>query len=115
MGDIVKTEGIKSELHRANIGKIIFTSRSVPISELKESDFLKTYVLTNKSDLFINVFLGNSITNYMHFIAPELSADELAKSGNYQFMVSEYTEYFEIISRMFFEEKILLEKINLWS
>jgi len=84
-GDIVKTEGIKSELHRANIGKIIFTSQSVPLSELKESDFLKTYVLTNKSDLFINVFLSNSITNYMHFIAPELSVDELAKSGNYQF------------------------------
>lgn len=84
-GDIVKTEGITSELHRSNIGKIIFTSQSVPLSELKESDFLKTYVLTNKSDLFINVFLGNSITNYMHFIAPELSVDALAKSGNCQF------------------------------
>jgi glutamate racemase len=38
-----------------------------------------------------------------------------AKSGNYQFMVSEYTEYFEVISRMFFEEKILLNKVNLWA
>jgi glutamate racemase len=37
------------------------------------------------------------------------------KSGNYQFMVSEYTEYFEVISRMFFEEKIVLQKINLWA
>ncbi len=37
------------------------------------------------------------------------------KPGNYQFMVSEYTEYFEIISRMFFEEKIQLQKINLWA
>jgi glutamate racemase len=37
------------------------------------------------------------------------------KPGKYQFMVSEYTEYFEVISRMFFEEKILLQKINLWA
>ena len=37
------------------------------------------------------------------------------KPGAYQFMVSEYTEYFEIISRMFFEEKIALQKINLWA
>ena len=84
-GDIVKSEGITSELHRANIGKIIFTSKSVPRTDLKETDFLKSYELTNKSDLFMNVFLGNSITNYMHSIAPELNADELAKSGNYQF------------------------------
>jgi hypothetical protein len=83
--DIVKTAGITSELHRANIGKIIFTSKSVSLSELNESDFLKTYVLTNKSDLFINVFMGNSVTNYMHIIAPELNADELEKSGNFQF------------------------------
>jgi glutamate racemase len=37
------------------------------------------------------------------------------KPGAYQFMVSEYTEFFEIISRMFFEEKIALQKINLWA
>ena len=37
------------------------------------------------------------------------------KTGRYQFMVSEYTEYFEVISRMFFEEKIILNKVNLWA
>ena len=83
--DIVTHEVITSNLHKANIGKIIFTSKSIPLTELKESDFLKTYELTNKSDLFITVFLENSITNYMHFIAPDLSADELVKTGNYQF------------------------------
>ena len=29
--------------------------------------------------------MGNSITNYLHFLAPGLNADELVKSGNYQF------------------------------
>ncbi len=83
--DIVKNQGITSPLHRANIGKIIFTSKSIPSGDLRETDFLKTYELTNKSNLFITVFLGNSITNFMHFIAPDLSSAELVKSGNYQF------------------------------
>jgi CubicO group peptidase (beta-lactamase class C family) len=83
--DIVQNQGIVSPLHQANIGKIIFTSESVPLEELKETDFLNTYELTNKSNLFITVFMGNSVTNYMHEIAPELSASELVKSGNYQF------------------------------
>jgi CubicO group peptidase (beta-lactamase class C family) len=83
--DIVKTTGITSELHRANIGKVIFTSKSIFLEELKETDFLNTYVLTNKSDLFITVFMNNSLTNYMHILAPDLSETELVKKGNYQF------------------------------
>jgi len=83
--DIVKTTGITSELHRANIGKVIFTSKSIFLEELKETDFLNTYVLTNKSDLFITVFMNNSLTNYMHILAPDLSENELVKKGNYQF------------------------------
>lgn len=83
--DIVKTQGITSPMHQANIGKIIFTSESIPIDDLNVTDILKSYELTNKSDLFIIVFMGNSITNYMHNLAPELSAGELVKTGNYQF------------------------------
>lgn len=83
--DIVKTAGITSDLHQSNIGKIIFTSKQVPLSQLKETDFLKSYVLTNKSDLFFTVFMDNSATNYMHRLAPELSADELVMQGDYQF------------------------------
>ncbi|MGC1389794.1 MAG: serine hydrolase [Bacteroidales bacterium] len=83
--DIVKTAGITFLLHRENIGKIIFTSKSIPLEELKETDFLNTYILTNKSDLFITVFMNNSVTNYMHILAPDLSAAELVKIGNYQF------------------------------
>jgi CubicO group peptidase (beta-lactamase class C family) len=83
--DFVKTQGITSALHNANIGNIIFTSKSIPLADLKKADFLEYYELTNKSDLFITVFMGNSITNYMHSLAPDLSAAELVKSGNYQF------------------------------
>lgn len=84
-GNIVKDQGITSRIHRENIGKIIFTSREIALPELKEKDFLSSYELTNKSDLFINVFMGNSLTNYMHRLAPALTADSLVKVGNYQF------------------------------
>lgn len=83
--DIVQNQGITSPLHQANIGKIIFTLKSVPAEDLKEADFLKIYELTNKSNLFITVFMGNSLTNYMHDLAPEQSAGDLVKTGNYQF------------------------------
>ena len=82
--NLVNIQSIHSALHKANIGNIVFSSRNISIDNLKEIDFLKTYVLTNKSDLFFIVFLGNSITNYMHALAPELTAAELVKSGNYQ-------------------------------
>lgn len=32
----------------------------------------------------------------------------------HRFLVSDFTEYFQVISRLFFEENIVLEKINLW-
>ena len=64
--DIVQTEGITSPLHKRNTGKIFFTSKSIPLAELKEDDFLDHYTFTNKSNLSITVFLDNSITNYMH-------------------------------------------------
>jgi CubicO group peptidase (beta-lactamase class C family) len=83
--DIVRNQGITSPVHQANIGKIIFTDRDIPLMELKETDFLSNYELTNKSNLFITVFMGNSLTNYMHRLAPGLTADSLVRIGNYQF------------------------------
>ncbi|WP_298740447.1 serine hydrolase [uncultured Chitinophaga sp.] len=83
--DIVKTEGMTSSLHQEHIGKIFFTSKNIATSRLHASDFLDTYKLTNKSDLFFIAFMGNSITNYLHHIAPSLPADSLVKIGNYQF------------------------------
>jgi CubicO group peptidase (beta-lactamase class C family) len=85
--DLVKTEGITSELHKANIGKIVFTSKKILPADLKETDFLKSYTLTNKSDLFITVFQANSVTNYLHLLDPEMNINDLDKSGNYQFSI----------------------------
>lgn len=85
VSDIVKTEGIKSPLQKNNIGKIYFTNKTIPTASLNENDFLSSYTLTNKSDLFVVAFMNNSLTNYLHQISPALAADSLTKIGNYQF------------------------------
>lgn len=83
--DFVQDDGITSAVHQANIGKIIFMEKPVPIENFKESDFVKTVELKENADLNIRTFLSSSLTNQLHKLAPELSADELNKIGNYQF------------------------------
>ena len=83
--DIVKTEGIKTTLHRNNIGKVFFTDKHIGVSALNDTIFLKSYTFTNKSNLFFIAFFDNSLTNYLHRLAPDLSADSLTRVGNYQF------------------------------
>jgi CubicO group peptidase (beta-lactamase class C family) len=83
--DIVKTEGIKTELQRNNISKIFFTKTRIENSALGDADFLKSYTFTNKSNLFFVAFFDNSLTNYLHRLAPGLTADSLTRIGNYQF------------------------------
>ena len=83
--DIVKSDSILYPIHKSNIGKIAFMEQTIPIESFKAIDFLKSFELKDKGDLNIRVFLGNSLTNYLHLLAPKLSADELTKNGNYQF------------------------------
>ena len=83
--DWIKTDGIVTTLHKANVGKVTFMNGNIPLDQYKESDFLKSFPLTYKSDLNIRVFMDNSITNYLHFLAPDLSAEQLLEIGNLQF------------------------------
>ncbi|WP_415328717.1 serine hydrolase domain-containing protein [Chryseobacterium sp. MMS23-Vi53] len=83
--NIVETEGIKTELHKNNIGKIFFTDKKIGNDILKQKDFLNSYTLTNKSNLFFVAYFDNSLTNYKHFLSPKIPVDSLFKSGNYQF------------------------------
>ncbi len=81
----IKDQGITSALHQANIGRILFTSSEIPLTQLAGKDGLATYELTNKSSLFITVFMDRSLTNNLHRLAPALGADSLTKIGGYQF------------------------------
>jgi CubicO group peptidase (beta-lactamase class C family) len=83
--DVVATEGITTDLHKANVGKITFMNGNIPLDQYKESDFLTSFNLTRKSDLNIRVFMNNSVTNYLHQLAPDLPIEELLNVGNLQF------------------------------
>lgn len=83
--NIVLPDAIKSQIHKVNIGKVTFMNGNIPLDEYKSTDFLTTFELKQETNLNIRVFMDNSITNYMHRLAPELSADELNLKGNYQF------------------------------
>ncbi|RED25431.1 CubicO group peptidase (beta-lactamase class C family) [Flavobacterium cutihirudinis] len=83
--DLIKTDGIKTELHKNNIGKITFMNGNIPLDQYKESDFLKSFELKRKSDLNIRVFMDNSVTNYLHKLNPDLTAEKLLQTGNLQF------------------------------
>jgi CubicO group peptidase (beta-lactamase class C family) len=82
--EIVKSEGITTPLHQANVGRIAFVAKHAPADSLSAADLLQTFELKEKSDLAMRGFMRTSLTNYLHRLAPELSADELARSGNYQ-------------------------------
>lgn len=83
--EIVTDQGITSSLHQANAGRIVFSDRKIAQGALTPKDFLHTYTLTNKSNLFMTVFMAHSLTNYMHRLAPGLSIDSLHKLSGYQF------------------------------
>ncbi|MBZ0202907.1 MAG: beta-lactamase family protein [Ignavibacteria bacterium] len=77
--------GILNDLHKNNTGRITFMAENIPIEEFEESDFLTSFELKQKCDLNIRVFLKTSLTNSLHILAPELTAEELTAKGNYQF------------------------------
>ncbi len=83
--DIVTSDSITYPVHKEHIGQIAFMGTIVPIEQFKAADFLKSFELKEKTDLNIRVFMENSLTNYLHVLAPGLSAEELVQNGNYQF------------------------------
>lgn len=98
--DLVKNAGITSPAHKASIGKILFSSKPVSVPDLKGAEFLNAYELTNKSDLFMTFFMDNSMTNYLHHLAPGISHDTLLRHGNYQ-------ASFYIDSRLIYQTNLL--------
>lgn len=83
--EFVKSDSIIYPIHQSNIGKIAFMGQAIAIENFKATDFLESFELKEKTDLNIRVFLGHSLTNYLHLLSPQLPIEELTKNGNYQF------------------------------
>ena len=83
--NIVTPDSIQFECHVQNIGTIAFMDAVIPIESFSPDKWLDTFRLQPKTDLHIRVFMGNSLTNYLHALAPVLTATALTENGNYQF------------------------------
>lgn len=85
MPNIVENQGITTAIHQANVGKITFMADVIPLEEYQAEDFLSSFEIQDNSDLNIRAFFGNSLSNYLHQLAPSLTIEELVSQGNYQF------------------------------
>lgn len=83
--NIIKSDSILYAVHKAHIGKITFMKQVIPIESYQETDMIQIFEIKEKTDLNIRVFLENSLTNYLHSLAPQLSEEELVEKGNFQF------------------------------
>jgi glutamate racemase len=54
------------------------------------------------------------VASYLHDTLSKQKLLSNKRSGTDKFYVSDYTDYFKVISRMFFDEEIKLEKLDLW-
>lgn len=73
------------EFYSKNIGKIVFLPAFKNSHQIKESDLVKKYTLTNKSDLSFVAFFDKSLTDYKSELSPNIEKDSLFRKGNYQF------------------------------
>ncbi|MCO6492390.1 MAG: hypothetical protein J5I98_28490 [Phaeodactylibacter sp.] len=84
--ELVLQEGeIHGAVHEANIGRVTFMGEAIPMEKYTEKDFLTSFGLRDNVDFNIRIFLGKTLTYYLHELAPDLPVSQLCKKGNYQF------------------------------
>ncbi|MFH6990883.1 serine hydrolase domain-containing protein [Flavobacterium sp. FlaQc-48] len=83
--NLYQTDAVTSDLQKSHNGKVTFMNGNIPLAQYKSSDMLQSFELKYKSDLNIRVFMDNSVANYLHQLAPDVSAEKLLKLGNLQF------------------------------
>jgi len=84
IGNITQPELIPLPVYKANVGKVIFLADTIDLKRLKQADLLRTYEARSQNNLYIRLFIANSLTNYQHQLNPSLIVDDLNK-GNFQF------------------------------
>ncbi|WP_316749303.1 serine hydrolase [Pedobacter gandavensis] len=85
VGNVKKHPLVTDPVQKGNIGKIVFTAQPIDLDKFDKSVAMQQYELTNKSNLFMTVFLGNTMTGYLQQLAPGSDTSALVKAGNYQF------------------------------
>lgn len=66
-------------------GKIIFSTSANVLESYQTTEFIQRFELNSAKNLYFNAVLDQPLTTYLQELAPELSAEEVNKIGNYQF------------------------------
>ncbi|SHM23814.1 hypothetical protein [Hymenobacter psychrotolerans] len=79
--------GATPGFHQTHTGQILFSPTAVPVDGYPGAAYigLSTYPLAPRSGLYFTAFLGSSLTQALHRLAPHLPQQELARTGTYQF------------------------------
>jgi hypothetical protein len=73
--------------HQTHSGQLLFSPTAVPVDGYPGAGYigLRTYPLSPQSGLYFTAFLGSSLTQVLHRLAPHIPQQELAQTGTYQF------------------------------
>lgn len=76
-------------------------------------------IIKNQINKFFNfnvdvIDSSKIVADHLRKLLTKLEQLNNDQDPKHRFLVSDYTEYFQIISKLFFEEDIELEKVNLW-
>ncbi|WP_460623595.1 hypothetical protein [Hymenobacter tenuis] len=83
----VPFQGPTPGFHQTHPGQILFSPTAVSVAGFPGAGYigLSTYALGPHSRLYFTAFLGSSLTQALHRLAPHLPVQELARTGTYQF------------------------------
>ena len=79
-----KTDGITSTVHQKNVGKIVFskTAEGIAYKKEKESDLSNKFNFSE--EVFLRVYMDNSITNYVQKLLPSVDKKTITKNAQYK-------------------------------
>ncbi len=83
--NIVKPDTVTNKLQAQYASKIVFLEKSIPVEQLSEKDFITAFELKEGNTIDARIFLANSLTNYLHQLDKDLTAEQLIQNGNFQF------------------------------
>ncbi|WPU96700.1 serine hydrolase [Mucilaginibacter sabulilitoris] len=82
--NIIEPDPVTSPIHKSNLGKVVFIGDTIALEKLRQTDLLRSFEASPRNNIYMRLFLANSLTNYQHTLNPALSVEQLNK-GNFQF------------------------------
>ena len=78
-------KSVHADIQQKHTGKILFSTTPEAINVHHPAELLQAFELNSSKNLYFNAVLAQPLTAYLQQLAPELSAEDANKYGNYQF------------------------------